>query len=189
MKLLPWLTVALCAGLALAVLTAHGCAGNCGSNCPINFVQIGSPDNAQLAISNGGLAWRGPACPSYLPTCLGNGVTTNCSYIIVYGAGEGYCDVLLAFNDRQSEVVHTVFGPRIDQGCCAGFSIEGPKVFYIPDSPNKIIYADGGTDAVSLLPDGSADGATDAASVTHDAGHDAAADRDAGVDSLAADAK
>jgi hypothetical protein len=190
MKLLPWLTVALCAGVALAVFTAHGCAGNCASDCPVDFVQIGSPDNAQLAIPNGGLAWRGPACPNYLPTCQGNGVTTSCSYLIVYGAAEGYCDVLMAFSDRQSEVVHTVFGPRITQGCCNGFSIEGPRTFYVPDRPNKgLIYADGGTDAVSLLPDGSADGATDASGSAHDAGHDASTGRDAGADSLPADAK
>jgi hypothetical protein len=166
MKLTAWLTVALCAVVALVVLTSHGCGSNCGSNCPANFVQIGSPDNAQLAIPNGGLAWRGPACPPYLPTCQGDEVTTSCSYIIVYGAAEGACDVLLAFTDRPEEVVHTVFGPRITQGCCSGFSIEGPKVFYIPDNPKDLIYADGGTDAVSILPDGSADaadGGTDAA--------------------------
>jgi hypothetical protein len=181
MKLLPWLTVALCAGFALAVFTAHGCAGNCGSNCPIDFVQIGSPDNAQLDIPNGGLAWRGPACPNYLPVCQGDQVTTNCSYILVYGAAEGYCDVLLAFNDRQSEVVRTQFGPRIAQGCCNGFSVQGPQTFYIPDSPNQgLIYADGGTDdAVSLLPDGSTDAGDAAAGATHDAG----------ADSLAADAQ
>jgi hypothetical protein len=173
MKLLPWLTVALCAGIALAVLAAHGCGSNCGSNCPVNFVQIGSPDNAQLAIPNGGLAWRGPACPPYLPTCQGDGMTTSCSYIIVYGSAEGYCDVLLAFSDRQSEVVHTVFGPHIAQGCCSGFTIEGPRVFYVPDSPNKgLIYADGGTDAVSLLPDGS----VDAGDASADGGRDAARD-------------
>jgi hypothetical protein len=177
MKLFSWLTVALCAGIALAVLTAHGCGSNCGSNCPVSFVQIGSPDNHQLAIPNGGLQWYGPACPSYPPTCQGDGVTTSCSYLIVYGANTGACDVLFAFSDRQSEVVHTEFGPHIAQGCCSGFTIEGPKVFYVPDSPNKgLIYADGGTDAVSLLPDGSADGAVDSATGGRDGGSDAARD-------------
>lgn len=175
MKLLPSLTIALLAGVALAVLTAHGCAGNCGSNCPPNIVQIGSPDGAQLAIPNGGLAWRGPACPPYLPSCQGNGQTTNCSYLIIYGTAEGACDVLISFSDRPAEVVHTEFGPRITQGCCAGYTIEGPKVFYVPDSPNQgLIYADGGTDAVSLLPDGSADGGDGGGS--HDGGTDGARD-------------
>ena len=184
MKLLPSLTIALLAGFALAVLTAHGCGGNCGSNCPANIVQIGSPDGAQLAIPNGGLAWRGPACPPYLPSCQGDGVTTSCSYIIVYGAAEGYCDVLLGFSDRPAEVVRTEFGPRITQGCCAGYTIAGPKVFYVPDSPNQgLVYADGGTDAVSLLPDGSADGSADGSHASADGG------ADAGRDSLPPDAQ
>jgi len=183
-KLLPSLAVVLCAGFALALLTAHGCAGNCGSNCPLNFVQIGSADNVQLTIPNGGLAWRGPACPNYLPTCQGDGVTTNCSHILVYGASEGACDVLLAFSDRPAEVVHTEFGPHITQGCCAGFSIEGPKVFYVPDSPTKIIYADGGTDAVSFLPDASDGGAADGSADGSDAGV-----RDAARDLLSTDAE
>ena len=167
MRLFPSFAVALLAGFVLAILTAHGCAGNCGSNCPGNMVQVGSPDNAQLAIPNGGLAWSGPACPYYPPTCQGDGVTTNCAFIDIYGAAEGACDLRISFGDRPAEIVHAQFGPRITQGCCAGFSIVGPAVFYIPDSPSKgLIYADGGTDAVSILPDASADGGNGGADAT-----------------------
>jgi len=176
MKLFSWLTVALFAGFALAILTSHGCAGNCGTNCPNGFVQIGSPDNVMLAVPNGGLSWSGPACPAAFPQCSGDGVTTSCTYIDIYGVAEGYCDLTIAFSDRPAEVVRAEFGPRITQGCCTGYSVAGPKIFYIPDSPTKgLIYADGGTDAVSVLPDASADGA--------EAAHDA------GRDSLPADAK
>jgi hypothetical protein len=156
-KLLPSLTIALLAGFALAVLTAHGCAGNCGTNCPANIVQIGSPDGAPLAIPNGGLAWSGPACPPGLPTCLTSSADTICNYIDVYGSSEGACDLTISFSDRPAEIVHIQFGPRITQGCCSGFQIEGPEVFYVPSK--GLIYADGGTDAVSLVPpDASADG-------------------------------
>jgi hypothetical protein len=172
MRLVPSLAAALLVGFALAVLTAHGCSGSCGTNCPANIVQIGSPDLAQLAIPNGGLAWKGPACPTDPPFCTG-GPSTTCSFIDVYGIAEGSCDLLISFTDRQPEIVHTQFGPRITQGCCAGFSVVGPSVFYIPDSPNQLIYADGGTDAISFLPDGSADGGD-----ARDAGAGPAADAD-----------
>ena len=187
-KFLPSFAVALFAGFALAVLTSHGCAGNCGTNCPANIVHIASADDVQLAIPNGGVAWYGPACPLDPPTCSGDGTTTTCSEIQVYGIAEGFCDVTISFSDRPGEVVRTEFGPKITQGCCAGYSIAGPRIFYIPDSPKTLIYADGGTDAVSLAPDASAD-AGDAARTDggQDSGRDAA--RDAARDLLPPDAQ
>jgi hypothetical protein len=179
MKVFPWLAAALCAGFLVAVLTVHGCAGSCGSNCPLNGVQVGSPDSAELTIPNGGLSWSGPACPSYAPTCVGNGATTNCSYIQIYGASEGDCDLTISFSDRPAEIVHARFGPRISQGCCSGFSIIGPGVLFIPDNPRDgLIYAaDGGTDgAVSLVVDASADASNGASDARPDGGADAAPD-------------
>jgi hypothetical protein len=180
MKLFWSLVLALGAGVAVAVLTAPGCAGSCGSNCPLNRVQIGSPDGAQLAIPNGGLAWSGPACPVDLPICDGN-PTVTCTSISVYGQAQGFCDVTISFSDRPAEVVRAEFGPKITQGCCVGFLVAGPAIFFIPDSPNQgLIYADGGTDSVSIAPDGSAD-AADARAPDGSA--------DAAQDSLAADAQ
>jgi hypothetical protein len=188
-KLIPSFAVALFAGFALAVLTAHGCAGNCATNCPANLVHIASAVDTQLPIPNGGLAWYGPACPLDPPTCNGDGHTNTCSEIQVYGIAEGFCDVTISFSDRPGEVVRTEFGPKITQGCCVGYSIAGPRIFYIPVNPKTLIYADGGTDAVSLAPDASADGgdAGGGQDGGHDGGHDSG--HDAAGDSLPPDAQ
>ena len=63
--------------------------------------------------------------------------------------------MLIVFHDRPAEIVHTEFGPPIQQGCCKGYTIVGDSVFVIPDNPDAgITGLDGGTGAVTIVPDG-----------------------------------
>lgn len=141
--------------LAVAVLAAPtGCASNCGTNCPANFVYIGDLDNVQLSIDQ--ILVNGPACPNPQAVyCVGDNYTTNCTHFIITGVAPGACDVLIVFHDRPAEIVHTQFGPPIQQGCCQGYTIVGDSVFVIPDNPDAgITGLDGGMDAVTIVVDG-----------------------------------
>jgi hypothetical protein len=143
--------------LAVAMFTAPtSCASNCGTNCPVNYVYIGDLDNAQLPIDQ--IIVNGPACPRQAAVyCVGDNNTTNCTHFIITGVAPGTCDVLVVFADRPAEIVHTQFGPAIQQGCCSGYTIVGDSVFVIPENPDaEITGLDGGTDAVTILVDGGA---------------------------------
>ena len=153
------------------VLAPAGCADNCATNCPTGTVYIGNTNNHQLAIEAIGV--QGPACPpQYGVYCIGDGnQTTNCTHVTITGYAHGTCDVVIAFADRPSELIHTEFGPPIKQGCCKGYTIVGDSVFIIPDNPDAAISGvDGASDQVSILVDG---GATDGGDGgTNDAGSD-----------------
>jgi hypothetical protein len=170
----------VCVVGAVGVVAPAGCTGNCRSNCPNISVYIGNLDNFQLAIND--VLVDGPACPPpYSVSCAGDGVSTNCTHVTLTGAAQGYCDVLIVFADRPPEIVHTQFGPPVQQGCCTGYTIVGDSVFIIPDNPDAgISGADGSTEAVTIVVDG---GTTDAADggTTSDAG-DAASASDATAD-------
>jgi len=158
--------------LAVAAFAAPtGCASNCGTNCPNNSVYIGDLDNVQLPIDQ--ILVNGPACPHQQAVyCVGDNYTTNCTHFIITGVAPGYCDVLIVFHDRPAEIVHTQFGPAIQQGCCVGYTIAGDAVFVIPENPDAgITGLDGGTDAVTIVVDG---GTADVA-VDGGTGDDAAA--------------
>ena len=74
----------------------------------------------------------------------------------------GACDVEVVFSDRPTEIVHTQFGPPIQQGCCKGYTIVGDSVFVIPNSPDAgISGVDGASDQVTIVVDG---GTSDAGS-------------------------
>lgn len=149
---------------ALAALTAiivavslgaqSGCASNCGSNCPNITVYIGNTQGQQLMIDDIGVS--GPACPAPEGVyCIGDVPGTNCTHFTITGNAEGICDVTIVFHDRPTMIVHTQFGPPVEQGCCRGYSIVGDAVFVIPASPDAGISGlDGGTDAVTIVVDG-----------------------------------
>jgi len=162
--------------IALSVVVAPtGCASNCRTNCPTVSVYIGNFDNVQLFISD--IAVEGPACPSASGVyCVGdNNVTTNCTHFTITGVGPGFCDVTIFFADRPAEVVHTQFGPPVQQGCCTGYSIVGDSVFVVPDNPDAAIGGlDGASDQVTVVVDGGTSDGNDADGETTDAGPDGA---------------
>jgi len=144
--------------VAAATLVAPaGCAGNCASNCPNATVYIGNLDNQQLAIDD--ILVNGPACPSLEGVyCIGDGNTTSCTHLTITGVAQGACDVLVIFPDRPAQIVHTEFGPPIQQGCCKGYSIVGDEVFVIPANPDAGISGlDGGNNQVTTVVDGGVD--------------------------------
>ena len=170
--------ILLLALTAAAAMTATGCSSNCGSNCPITTVRITATVNVDLPIR--GVAWEGPACPRFLPTCRGDDLTTNCTHLDVPGGAEGICDVKIAFTDRPSMAIRTQFGPATTKGCCGGYPVIGDCLFTIPIASDAGIFGGNGNhDAVSLITDASV---TDAG--TSDAPSDAATDAptDAPVD-------
>jgi hypothetical protein len=159
--------------LAVALLVivlaaaAGGCSSGCGDNCPVATVYVQSAANVDLKLMSPGLSWTGPACPPYPPLCRGNDQTTFCTHLDINGAAEGACDLTLYFSDRPVQVIHARFGPRITQGCCAGFAVIGDSVFTIPTSADAgILGNDGPTDAVGPPPP---DGGTDAPADATDA--------------------
>ncbi len=180
LKLYSSLTAAALVGFLLAVFTAqHGCASNCGNDCPTTSVYIGSSDNAELSV---GFDVNGPACPSASSVlCTGDESTTACTHTFVTGQAVGRCDVLVVFDPytdmRPSEIIHLEFGapPSTPGTCCKGFAVIGPSTYIIPDHPSGGgIYStvDGGNrdyDAVFVIHDGAAD----AADGLPDAGADA----------------
>ncbi len=188
LKLFSSLTVAALVGFLLAVFTAqHGCASNCEASCPTNTVFIGSSDNYELSLN---FQVNGPACPpASTVICTGDENTTYCTHTTVTGQAPGRCDVLVQFDPysdgRPSEIVQLFFGqPYSAPGtCCSGFPVIGPSVYTIPDHPSGgEIYSttDAGLmdyDAIVIVRDGGADSGADAGA------------KDAGVDSLPADAK
>jgi len=141
--------------MAVVLLAPGGCASNCGTNCPNVAVYIGNP-GVQLPIADIGL--DGNACPPPEGVyCIGDVAGTNCTHFTVTGTAQGFCDVRIDFYDRATEIVHTQFGPPVQQGCCKGYSIVGDQTFIVPADPNvEIMGADGGTDAVTVVPDGGA---------------------------------
>jgi hypothetical protein len=151
---------AACVVGAAVVVGPSGCADNCATNCPLATIYIGDLDNQELPIDAIGV--QGPACPpQYGVYCAGDGQTTVCTHVTITGYAQGTCDVAIAFHDRPTEIVHTQFGPPIQQGCCKGYSIIGDSVFVIPANPDAgISGVDGASDQVTIVVDG---GATDAA--------------------------
>jgi hypothetical protein len=146
-------------GVGVGIGSQTGCAGNCATNCPQTAIYVGNLNGEQLQIDD--IAVSGPACPPPEGVyCIGDGPTTNCTHFTVTGRAEGACDVLIVFHDRPAEVVHTRFGPPIQQGCCKGYSIVGDSVFVIPGSSDAGISGiDGPTDAVTVVVDaGASDG-------------------------------
>src|SRR5688572_19946838 len=99
--------ILLLALTATAAMTATSCA----SNCPITTVRITGTVNLDLPIRD--VAWVGPACPTFRPTCRGDDLTTICTHLDVPGRTEGICDVLIAFTDRPSMAIRTQFGPAV----------------------------------------------------------------------------
>ena len=186
LKLFSSLTAAALVGFLLAVFTAqHGCASNCGSNCPARTVYIGSSDDVELSV---GFDVNGPACPpASAVLCTGDESTTYCTHTTVTGVGPGRCDVLVQFDPysdgRPSEVIQLEFGtPYSAPGtCCKGYPVLGPSTYIIPDhAAGGGIYStvDGGDreyDAIFILRDGGADAGADAADGSAGA-------RDAGAD-------
>jgi len=152
--------------IVAAVLLAapSGCASNCASNCPSGTVYIGNLDNQQLLIDD--ILVSGPACPPpEAAYCTGDSQSTTCTHVTITGVAQGACDVLIVFHDRPSEIVHTQFGPPIQQGCCKGHTIVGDSVFVIPANPDAGIGGvDGASDAVTIVVDGGAGDAADDAS-------------------------
>jgi hypothetical protein len=185
LKLFSSLTVAALVGFLLALFTAqHGCASNCGNDCPATSVYIGSSDNAELSIA---FDVNGPACPRASSVlCTGDESTTYCTHTTVTGLAVGRCDVLVVFDPytdgRPSEIVHLEFGPppNTPGTCCHGFAVIGPSTYIIPDQPS-------GGEIYSTTDGGNRD--YDAIFVIHDAAADAVdGARDAGADSPPADA-
>ena len=168
------LLIALTAAVAM---TATSCSSRCGSNCPITTVRITATVNVDLPIR--AVAWEGPACPTFLPTCRGDDRTTFCSHLDVPGHAEGICDVKIAFTDRPSMAIRTQFGPATTYGCCGGYPVIGDWLFTIPIASDAGIYGgDGSQDAVSLITNASDAGVTDAGAsdATTDAPGDAPVD-------------
>ena len=188
MKLLSSFAVLGILGFLLALFTAqHGCASDCGNNCPATTVYIGSPDDGEL---NAAFDVNGPACPPRPILCTGDESTTYCTHTTITGEAAGWCDVLVAFdpyNDgRPWQIIHLEFGTPQNTGgtCCKGYPVIGPSTYIIPDHPQSGgVYgtnADGSArdyDAIFTLHDGSADGPTDAGT---DGPADAGADAPAG---------
>jgi len=170
--------ILLLALTAAAAMTATSCSSRCGSNCPITTVRITATVNVDLPIRD--VAWDGPACPTFPPTCRGDDITTICSHLDVPGGAEGICDVKIAFTDRPSMVIRTQFGPPTTYGCCGGYPVIGDWLFTIPIASDAGIYGgDGSQDAVSLITDAGDAGTTDAGAsdaTTTDATADASPD-------------
>ncbi len=168
MKLFSSLAAAALVGFLIALVTAqHGCASDCGNNCPATTVYIGSSDNAELSVA---FDVNGPACPPASSViCTGDESSTYCTHTSVTGQAAGRCDVLVQFNPytdgRASEIVELQFGaPYSAPGtCCKGFPVVGPSTYIIPDYPKGGgIYGttDGGDreyDAIYVIRDGAAD--------------------------------
>lgn len=163
---------------AAAAMTATGCSSNCASNCPITTVRITATVNVNLPIRD--VAWEGPACPTFLPTCRGDDITTICSHLDVPGRAEGICDVKIAFTDRPSMAIRTQFGPATTKGCCGGYPVIGDWLFTIPIASDAGIFGGNGNhDAVSLITDAGDASVTDAGVTdadTTDAASDTTAD-------------
>ena len=137
---------------AAAALSATGCSSHCASDCPVTTVRITGTVNLDLPIRD--VAWVGPACPAFLPTCRGDDLNTICTHIDVPGRAEGICDVLIAFTDRPSMAIRTQFGPAVTQGCCGGYPVVGDWLFTIPIASDAGIYGGNGNhDAVSVITD------------------------------------
>jgi hypothetical protein len=170
--------ILLLALTAVAALTGTGCSSRCGSNCPITTVRITATVNVNLPIRD--VAWVGPACPTFYPTCRGDDMTTICTHLDVPGGAEGICDVMIAFTDRPSMAIRTRFGPATTQGCCGGYPVIGDWLFTIPIASDAGIYGgDGSQDAVSLITDAGDASVTDAGvtdATTTDATADTTAD-------------
>jgi len=165
---------------AAAAMTATGCSSHCGSNCPITTVRITATVNVDLPIRD--VAWDGPACPSFPPTCRGDDLNTFCTHLDVPGSSEGICDVKIAFTDRPSMAIRTQFGPATTQGCCGGYPVIGDWLFTIPIESDAGIYGGNGNhDAVSVITDAGDASVTDAGA--SDAGGD-----DASSDAATTDA-
>jgi hypothetical protein len=144
------------AGAAVVGGLQTGCTSNCATNCPQTAIYIGSINGSELPIKD--LAVDGPACPPPEGVyCIGDGNGTACTHFTITGTAEGACDVTIFFYDRDTEVVHTRFGPPLTQGCCRGHSIVGDSVFVISaNSDEGISGVDGPTDAVTIVVDGGA---------------------------------
>ncbi|HTB58995.1 MAG TPA: hypothetical protein VLC06_14045 [Polyangia bacterium] len=190
LKLLSSLTGAALVGFLLAVFTAqHGCASNCGGNCPITYAYIGDIDNYELANVVTGFAMSGPACPAAGSVgCVGDELNTVCTHFTISASMPGSCDFYVTFSDRPTEVVHLEYGPTQNSNgsCCRGYPVLGAQTYVIPDhASGGLIYPlngpDGGASNVTVL----TDGGIDAEGHTQEAG----TTRDAGADSLPADAK
>jgi hypothetical protein len=154
---MPTLARGIAAVLSIAALTflPVGCGSTCGSNCPVATVTINAA--AGFTIPAQQLAWSGPACPPYRPVCRADPQNLNCTHIDVMGFAEGACDLTIVFGDRPTEIVHIEFGPRVTQGCCAGFTVAGDTAFTVPVDPGGVIQgSDGGTDAVTVIRDAGA---------------------------------
>ena len=180
-KLLSLLTLAAAAGFAVALFSAHGCISNCAGNCPTTSVYIGDPDDYELNGILLDLEVNGPACPpSYGVVCVGDMTNTGCTHTSITGQKPGWCDVLFVFSDRPNEILHLEFGDTVNANgsCCQGFPVIGPSSYTIPDKPTGPIYS--GTPGTPTY-------STDAITLLRDAAVDAP--RDAGADSLPADAK
>lgn len=164
MRHAPRITIALATLAGTAAATVASCGSNCASDCVPNSVRVTVQGAVNAPIMT--LSWSGPACPSYQPFCRGNDPSTVCSHIDITAQAPGACDLTVNFSDgRPSQVVHAMFGPAGQQGCCGGFPVFGDSVFYIPLSADAgIVGSSGNADAVSTLPrDGSvSDGGTDA---------------------------
>src|SRR5579863_2052901 len=134
MKLISSLVVVAAAGVLLALLTTqHGCASNCGSNCPDTSVYIGDLDNHELAGVITGFEMVGAACPP-VSGCIGDEQSTLCTHFTVTASQPGACDLYITFSDRPTEVVHLSFGPTQNSGgsCCQGYPALGPNIYVIP---------------------------------------------------------
>jgi hypothetical protein len=173
MKLLSFFAALGTLGFLLALFTAqHGCASDCGNNCPATTVYIGSPDNAEL---DAAFDVDGPACPPRdSVTCTGDMTSTYCTHTTITGQAASWCNVLVAFdpyNDgRPWQIIHLEFGPPENASgtCCKGYPVLGPSTYVIPDHPQSggvyATNADGSAkdyDAITTLHDASADGASD----------------------------
>jgi hypothetical protein len=170
--------------LALAVGVAggtwqSGCGGNCGA-CPVTSVLVTASANVNLDIR--GLAWAGPACPNYPPTCRGDDVTTSCTHVYINSNAVGECDLEIAFGSGLTQVVRAEFGPS-PKACCPGFPAVGETTFVIPvDRDAGVVGSDGATDAVTTIDldastADSSDGGIDAPAAD-DGATDAAGDSD-----------
>jgi hypothetical protein len=150
--------------LALLLASASvlsGCAGRCGSNCPVLDVDLFAAPGENLNVSSA--QWTGPACPPGLPTCRGdlyNPAQLPCIRFTMLASAPGACQLDVTFTDRPPVTVSATFGPETTQGCCHGFPVIGTAVFNVPPygSTQNDAGAGGDADAAS-----STDGPTDAA--------------------------
>ncbi|HLK91988.1 MAG TPA: hypothetical protein VKZ18_19005 [Polyangia bacterium] len=141
MKVLSSLAAAGVVGFLIALFTAqHGCASNCGSNCPATTVYIGSTDNYQLPVA---FDVYGPACPPESSVvCTGDESSTSCTHTTITGQAPSWCDVLVQFepyvDGRPNQIIHLQFDqPYSAPGtCCDGYPVIGTSTYVIPDHPN-----------------------------------------------------